>query len=787
MTDQQSSINSVQPQGNKNEIDLVELFGIFRNNKWLIITIATVFTLFATILAYVSPNLYQATTTLEVQIDTKRIPTNDIMAMALATRDTVIDNEIDIVQSRLIVDKALESLNLGTRYFTSRNKRNEELYKGSPFVANSEFMIPSMQSYTFHLFPMSEDKFRIVVEPSLKKALLNKAESLVKSSSTELIYYDQIHSFGERISTPWFITTIQKIYNLQNSEYTFSVMPNKDMYKFIQESLSVTLTAEMGTLMRLDFEDTVPLRAKEVLDAIANAYIAKDMSSKTEGHKRKLEFIDKQLAGIRKTLTTSASKLENYKTTETGVDLTEKATLTARKLGELEAQLYELDMQSGILENVLEYLNTHQDIKGIGIGSTQATAAVNSIIQKIQDANRVRTGLLVDYTPLHPDVLKATEEINSLKVALKESLGSSVRSIKHRKSTLQNIISKNQKALVSIPKQERQLANLTRNNVVNEKIYSYLLEKRAETAMAETSTTSKTRIIDTPLLPDEPVGPQRLLMIVIGFIIGLVTGMIAAFSRASMDDNIKSVEDIEHHTAIPLYGAVPFLHSQKNIQPYYEALRVIRTNLEFLQNSNKSKLITVTSSIPGEGKSSTVAELGKVMSKANKKVIIIDMDMRRSTLHEKFSITNEIGASTLLTGKNTLEEVIQSTKHENLNIITSGPTPPNASDLLMSNKLETALKTLLEDYDYVLLDSPPIGLVSDAMIIMRMSDINLIVLKAGYSKKDYLKNINRFVNDHNLNAGIVLNGIELGKKFGYGYGYGYKYDQGSSYYTEKKA
>ncbi len=787
MTDHQSNINSTLAKDNRNEIDLIELFGIFKNNKWLIITITTLFTLFAAILAYVSPNIYQASTTLEVQIDTKRIPTNDLMAMALATRETVIDNEIDIVQSRLIVDKALESLNLGTRYFTIRNKRNEELYKGSPFVVNSEFMIPSMQSYTFHLYPMSEDKFRVVVEPSLKKVLVAKVESIVKSSSEELIKYDQIHSFGERISTPWFITTVQKIYNLQNNEYTFTVSPNKDMYKFIQSSLAVSLTAEMGTLMKLDFEDTVPLRAKEILEAIASAYIEKDMSSKTEGHKRKLEFIDKQLAGIRKTLTTSASKLESYKTSETGVDLTQKATLTAKKLGDLEAQLYELDMQSGILENVYEYLKTHDDIKGIGIGSTQANASVNSIIQKIQDANRIRTGLLVDYTPLHPDVLKATEEINSLKVALKESIGSSVRSIKHRKSTLQSIISKNEKALVSIPKQERQLANLTRNNVVNEKIYSYLLEKRAETAMAETSTTSKTRIIDTPLLPDTPIGPHRMLMILIGLVIGIITGMVTAFSRASMDDNIKSVEDIEHHTAIPVYGAVPFLHSQKNIQPYYEALRVIRTNLEFLQNSNKSKLITITSSIPGEGKSSTVAELAKVMSKANKKVIIIDMDMRRSTLHEKFAISNEIGASTLLTGKNTLEEVIQNTKHENLNIITSGPTPPNASDLLMSNKLEIALKSLLEDYDYILLDSPPIGLVSDAMIIMRMSDINLIVLKAGYSKKDYLKNINRFVSDHSLNAGIVLNGIELGKKFGYGYGYGYKYDQGSSYYTEKKA
>lgn len=785
----QKSDPSSLPTGSETDVDVKEVFSALRRSKWLIFISAMSFMFAAIIVAYFSPNIYQTSTTMEIQSEDSGAQNNDIMAMALGAPTTNIGNEIEIIKSRLIVSKALENLNIGTRYFTTKYYKTTELYKDSPFVVKSEFMAPNVEGYTFQLFPLDEERFRLIVEPSLTKEVISEISSFIAPLPPEKkpVYYDQIHSFGERISTPWFIVTIQKIYQFKNEQYSFKVTANAAMYKFIQESLSASLAADQGTILNLSFTDNIPLRAKDILDAVSSSYIQENLGQKAESSKQKLNFIDRQLAAINATLKSSATKLETYKATNIVVDLGEKATLTAAKLGDLESQLYELDMQMGILENVLHYAQTHDDIKGIDVASTQANATVNDIVVKIQAADSLRTSLLVDYTELHPDVIKATEELNSLRNILKESIKSSIRSIQNRKRTLNNIIAKHKKTMESFPEQEKLLAQLTRNNLVNEKIYSYLLEKRAETAIIESSTVSKTRIVDAPLVPEKPIKPNRIIMIIIGFIGGMILGIVIAIGRAFIDNTIKNVEDIENHTSIPLYGAIPFLHSQRNIQPYYEALRVIRTNLEFLQNTHKSKLITVTSSIPSEGKSSTVAELGKIISKGHKKVIIIDMDMRRSTLHEKFTLPNEVGTSTLLTGKNMLDEVIQETKHEYLDIITSGPVPPNAADLLMSPELESILQALLEQYDYVLLDSPPIGLVSDAMIIMRMSDINLIVLKANYSKKDFLKNINRFVSDHQLNAGIILNGMELGNSYGYGYGYGHKYGYSNSYYAEGKA
>lgn len=770
--------SSSLPNSSGTEIDLKQVFLVIKRNKWLIVMSTILFVLLATVFAYFSPKIYEASTTLEITVD-QTAPKNDFMEMAMSGTNANLDNEMVILQSRAIAKEALQNLNIGIRYYTTERFKSIELYKSSPFVVKSEFITPKATEYIFQLIPTVDDQFRLVVEPPTKKKIINKLRSYIspQPENEKPIFYDELHQYGERISTPWFTISIQKIYQAMNEHYSFTIKPNAEMSYFIVNGLTAAPPSDVtaGTIINLTFKDNVALRAKDILDAVTTAYIQKDLDQNTQSAKQKLTFLDNQLDALNKTLESSATKLQTYKSSKTVVNLGGKATLTAAKLNQLETQLQELDMQMNILANVLNYTETHDDIKGIDVASTQANATVTDIIRKIQAANSTRTALLVDYTEVHPDVIKVNHELMTLKQTLKESIKSSLRSMKNRKRSLNNIISQQKRTLEAIPEQEQQLEKLSRNKTVNDKIYSYLLEKRSETAILESSTVPKIRVIDAPLVPTRPIKPKRLLIIFIGFIMGLLVGVGISFLKSFMDDTIKSIEDIENLTAIPLYGSIPFLHSQKIIEPYQEALRAIRTNLEFLQNSDKSKLITVTSSIPSEGKTSTVSELAKIIAQSGKKVILLDMDMRRSTIHEKFALPNEEGTSTLLAGKNSLDEVIQTTKQENLDVITSGPIPPNPSELLMSNELTNITQTLLSKYDYILLDSPPIGLVTDAMIIMRMSDVNLIVLKANYSKKDFINNINRFVEDHKLHAGIILNGVTLDEESGYGYGYSNNY------------
>ena len=235
-----------------------------------------------------------------------------------------------------------------------------------------------------------------------------------------------------------------------------------------------------------------------------------------------------------------------------------------------------------------------------------------------------------------------------------------------------------------------------------------------------------------------------------------------------MDDIIKYASDIDKLTSIPLYGTITSL-TPKTQSYYRESIRSLWTNIEFFKERDRSKLITFTSSVSGEGKTETISQLAEIIVQSDKSVILLDMDMRRPALHSRYKLSNSVGVSTLLGGKDSLDDVIQSTSYNRLKIITSGPKPPNPTGLIMANSLEPILTNLLRKYDYVLLDSPPVGLVSDALRLMHLSDISLIVLRAKYSKKDFVKNINRIIKDDRINPGIVLNDVVIPNSYGYEY------------------
>ena len=776
-------------QGGVEDINLKDILDTLKRFKWSILFLTLLFTGGAWVYGYFKPNIYQATTTMKVSSllgGKNGGGGGDLVSAALSTSIGNMEDEFALMKSRFLALKALEGLDIGTRYFKIEKFKKKELYRDSPFIVSTEWMDPSFYGREIKLIPLGNDGFTLKILPSFKEKMLHKIKSYLGVKSEAPIEFVKNFHFGEKVSTPWFMITVEKIFDIAPGIYSFSFVPNQYMYGFVQGGVQAEPLSDFGSIVAVSFIDTVPMRAKEIVDAVVKAYNDEKIRLKTESANRTLSFIDQQLEAIHKTLEKSATKLESFKATHVIMDVGAKAGTTTQKLSELESKMYEINTQLSILENLLSYVKSNKDVKGIDISSAQLVGPVISgLITKLQEAESLRSTLLVDFTELHPDVVKVTEQIQQLKTMLIESIKSTIKGLQTRKASLQRLINEHKKTLQSLPKEEQQLAQLTRAFMVNEKIYSYLLQKRAETAIIEASKVSEIQVLDPALVPGAPIKPNRTKILLIGLLIGLVVGMGQAFLRKILDNTIKSAEDVEKLTDLPLYGVVPSFGNKKNKPAaYYESLRVIRTNLEFLADTGKSKLVTVTSSIPQEGKTTTTVELAKIIAKGGKKVIVLDIDMRRSKLHEVLRIPNKEGMSTLLVGKDTLKEVIQHTQEENLDAITSGPTPPNPSELIMSDSFQRVMKTLLLEYDYVLVDSPPIGLVSDAMIVMRISDINLIVVRAEYSKKDFFKNINKFVKEHELRAGIILNGVKGSSKSGaYGFGYGYNYGYSSNYYS----
>lgn len=768
------------------EITVREVGQVLLRYRLSIIVMTLFFTIGAFVYAYFQPNIYTAQVTIELTKE-RMGDSSDAMMQALGGTSTNLDNEQALIRSRFLAIKAVEYLELGTRYFRIGGFRESELYKNAPFIVSVDFLDEALYDKRFYLYPIDEKRFELRVGEKVWTTFggLKAAIQSLVDSEADPISYRNVCNFDDVISTPWFKLKVQKIHTLEDASYSFSSMPNEQMYYMVQEGVRTSILSARGTMLALSYSDPDPLRAQEVANAVAQAFLDQEIDQKTITADRTLQFIDEQLAAINDALKKSELKLEDFKERNIVIDIAQKAGVTSEKLGEYESQLQQLEIEESILANIQQYILSGKEVVGISAGAANFTnAAIVNMINDLQEKETLRKTLLVEYTELHPDVVKLSEQINSIKQNIKFALENNLHTLQQRKRSLRQIIDGYRRSLQELPEQERKLAELTRSFMVNEKIYSFLLEKRAEMAILKSSTVSKTRIIDSALVPTQPVRPNRLMMVLAGVLLGLIAGTALAFLRESLDNTIKSGEDIERYTAIPLYAVIPSVADRKKLSSaFFEAFRVLRTNLRFLSAEKPNKIVVVTSSVSEEGKTTVASNLGRVIGKSEQKAVVLDLDMRSANLHTCFEVENRRGMSTLLTGQNTLEEVILQSGEKNLDIIPAGPKPPNPSELLLSERLDEVIQLLSSRYDYIILDTPPVGLVTDAMIVMKSADISLLVVKAGYTQKEFVRNLDKMVRQHQLeHLGIVLNDIELKNRSGYGYGYGYGY--GSEKYYE---
>ena len=784
--------NQTVNQIHNDEIDLKDVFKTVFRYKFSIIFITLLFMIGSAVFAYLKPNIYSASATIELMED-KKSSTNpgDFMLQAFDGGGANVDNEIEVIKSRFLAQKAFSYLNLKTRYFANKNYRTTELYKGSPFVVTSSFIDDLAYGKKFILTPIDNETFNLTIKPisvySVKGLL--KTTGVLPLSPSDKIVYDKNHKYGETINEEYFSLHIEKIHTFtNNTKYSFSFMTDMDLYKFYKNNISVSQISKKATILKLSFQDTSSLRAKEILNAVHDAYVEQEVNQKTKEANLTLTFIDRQLDSINTRLKKSETKLEDFKEKNQVVGLSEQAIQTTTQLSEYEARLEEIQTELNILTNLNQYIRTNQDLSGITIGSVNfADPALGSLVTKLQEEANNRSTLLVDFTDLHPDVQKANQNISRLKRSIKGALSNNIRQLNQRKSSFKSVIAKFHRSIASLPKQEIELSRLTRHFGIDEKIYSFLLEKKAETAILQSSTISSSRLLDEAIEISTPIKPKRSMIVLVGIILGLIVGLALAFLREFMNNTVKNSDEIEKLSSIPIYGVIPQNKNRKTDKIAEESYRAIRTNLQFLPNHNSSQIISITSSVSGEGKTTISANLGKILGQANKKVVILDLDLRKSSLHNEFGIPNNIGASNYLTDQNTLEEVTNHIADTNVDVITTGTLPPNPSELILTDKMKDFIAILKENYDYVILDTPPVGLVTDALILMNYSDIVLLVTRAAYTRKEFIKNLDRLSKEHNQHSfGMIINGVEIGEKYGFGYGSSYGYGYGNDKYYKNR-
>jgi len=686
----------------EDEIDLRDLFRTISHYKFMILFVAFIFTLSGVMYAYFAHNIYKATSTVEVGVEKGGLGGgDDILSMAMSTGSVNTDTEMEIIKSRFLATKATQKVDVIHHYYTTRKLKEIELYKESPF------QVGMLRGYDidFELYPVDEKRYRLVLEKYTDE----------KGQTVE-VNYDKVLFYGKEIDTPHFHINVVKQAEMLDEKYHFIINDPKDAGSIAKENVGVSQPSKGASILEISYEDNVALRAQEFTNVLAKAYLLQNIEKKTKEATRKLTFIDKQLKFITENLKSSAVKLEEFKKSSSTISLSTKAETIIRQMSEKETKLSEITIEEEMLTGLYKSVKSGKDLESLTLlGFNGSQSSLSGMIKELQGAIIKKKILRADFTEMHPDVIKLRKTITQLKKVIISTIKNMEKNIKERKVLLEKSISELQKKLDKLPADERMYGQLQRKFSVNEKIYSYLLEKRSETAILKAAAVSKNRIIDTALIPEKPIKPKRKLIVIVAMITGLIFGIFLAFLRAFLDDRIKSEEDVTHGSSVPVVGMIPNI--KKDAQTLVvvaspksavaESFRHLRTNLQYMEQEKDVHIISITSTIGGEGKTTTSMNLSAIMSMTEKRTIILNMDMRKPTLHERFGIENRKGMSTLLSRRATLSEVIQHTEYTHLDVITSGAVPPNPSELIQSDLMKEVLDQLSEMYDVIIMDTPP--------------------------------------------------------------------------------
>lgn len=736
----------------ENFFDIKEFFSLLKRYKILIIFIVIVFTAGAFLYTYFATSYYKTNATVEIGEFSSLGNGNEILSQALGIGGgDEVDTDIKIIKSRYMISNAIRNYDFQEKFFAINKLKKIELYNNSPFkvVLKKGIGVP------FVIIPIDKKSFKLIVKK---------------------YNFSNVYNFGQSIKTDKFNLIIYKINSFKYSKYIYIKQKFIKTVENIQKNLTVSRMGQKVSMIKIEYIDNIPKRDALITNLIAKTFIKDTVEQKTQQASQLLAFVTKQLDKITKTLALSEVKLEKFKKKTGIVNIGLDSQILLQKLSDIDTRLTKLKLKKETVGFVIKHLKKTQNAMLISAGALNDSALQQMILQ-LQTLILKRNSLLVRYTFKHPRVIALDTQIKDLKAIIYNRIFNLKKTINKQYKLLSSIRSHYLRAVKKLPGNERYLIDLERNYLVNKKIYQYLYEKKVSSEIAKASTISQNRIIDTALIPEYPFKPKKRKLVLTGFVLGVVVAIILVILLDFLDTKIKFIEEIEREVKLPILGLIPHFKLKQPIvvnsskSRLTEVFRTLRTNIEFIPVKNESKIISVTSTVGGEGKSTVVSNLGIVYSMANKKTVIINLDMRKPSLQSVFGSENKKGISNVLAGHEKIENVIEKTDKENLYLVPSGYTPPNPAELIQSKNLWESFEYLRKNFDIIILDTPPIGIVTDAVHILKHSDVNLYLLRLNYSKKDFLKHINRIIEFYQVkNMGLVINDIK-DKTVYYGYGY----------------
>ena len=744
-----------------------------RNWYWFALAIALALTLAFLHLRYTTP-LYEARTSVLIQEQSSG--QGGLSKEAIATElgfesSYVIDNEVYMLRSNYLMERVVRNLGLDVTLTHQGAVRNTEIYEPEFMsvqpvdTAAAAILKPELMQYGAVMVRFDgEDRFSII-----------RGEG-----DTTSMRYTQPFPIGSRnfvlSLTPGMMPPSSSIYELR-------VMDPTRVAREYAAALNVTQVERSG-VVNLQLADPVPEKAKDILNAVILAYERQIVEQQSQTGAQTLAFLDDRLTVVTEELDAVETTLARFRqSANLNVDLQTQGADYLARANVADQQLAEQSVRKDLIESIRTTLTEGDGYQALPLASEVLPPTLIELITRYNQMVFERDQKLEGVTLQHPTMASYDEQLDIQKRTIMRSIGVLLAETNQRIGDLESRLRPIESNLRRLPANEQRMLEIMRDQSIQNELYIFLLTRREEAALTVAAQVPNTRTIDRASVTPYPISPNRTMVYLLAIGVGLIVPASTLFLRELLGKTVSTEEEIMNYLPYPVVGRIvksgdrdTIVVSNNKRSGVAEGFRLLRTNLSFLLPDSTPSVVMITSSVSGEGKSFISSNLSAALALTSKRVVVVGLDMRKPRLAEMVldqeGASKRPGLSNFLIGKATLEEVLQPTTHERLSIITSGPIPPNPAELLLEDRIGQLIQELKEHYDIIILDAPPVGIVTDALLMKDYVNVTLFIARVGISPKKSMSYINELVDGGKLpRVNLVINGIDPKASYGYGYGY----------------
>lgn len=727
-----------------------------------------------TYLHFATP-IYEASATIIIKDERRGAGGEDskiLESLDLIASKKTIENEIEVLQSRALMEKVVKTLRLYASYSKEGKVKAGDAYVLSPIMIEAQY-------------------------PDSIQGVEKVEFSYDKNSQTVLLSNKDKYPLNQFVNTPYgslkFLPNKYQ-YSAINSgdkKFYFSLDEPQNVASGLTKGLKISPN-KASAIVELNYKDPIPQRAVDILNQLIITYDQVSISEKNSLARNTLAFVNEQLRGVTIELDSIEKKIQQYKSGSGAVDIGTQGGYYLKNVGENDQKLGDINMQLSMLNQVEKFVGERQSGEMLAPSTLGVSdPSLSNLITQLQTTQMEYDKLKKTVGENNPKLKALEGQISTLRPSIVDNIKNQKQSLQASRQSLNSTNSGYNAMLSTVPKKEKQLLEISREHMTKANQYQTLLQKQQEIEMSLASVISNSRVVDKALAGKVPVSPKKMMIYLMAIIgaLGAFAGVVIL--KDSITGKIKFRNEIEKMTSIPIIGEIAFektdnpLVIEKGTRSFVaEEFRKLRVSLSFLGIDSNHKKILLTSSISGEGKSFVAANLAVSLSLTGKKVVLVDLDLNQPTLSKIMKVHYEFGATEFLTGEKDAYEVVNKLDtHDSLYFISAGNLPENPTELLANGKVEKLIEYLESNYDMVVIDTSPSVLVTDAFILSKLCDATLYVIRHNYTPKMLIKRIdeNNQVNPIK-NPAIIFNGLKNRGIFKNNYGYGYNYVYGNKEY-----